>query len=62
MHRPGATDFPADHIGEEITFTKDDMYAMLFPNAFFDMVILWYVLEHLSNPFDALRESRHVLT
>jgi len=59
LERP---DFPADNIGEGITFSKGDVYAMPFPDASFDMVILWHVLEHLSNPFAALRESRRVLT
>jgi len=59
LERP---DFPADDLGEGITFAKGNVYSMPFPDASFDMVILWYVLEHLANPFAALRESRRVLT
>ncbi|MEW5802551.1 MAG: class I SAM-dependent methyltransferase [bacterium] len=33
-----------------------------FPNRFFDLVIVWHVLEHLPNPAEVLREIFRILT
>jgi SAM-dependent methyltransferase len=32
-----------------------------YPSGFFDIVTLWYVLEHVEDPFELLREVRRVL-
>ncbi len=58
LERP---DFPSGEIDEGIRFSKGDIYNMPYKDESFDLVILWYVLEHLSDPLTALLESRRVL-
>jgi len=58
LERP---DFPAGHTDGSIRFAAGDVYHMPFPDNSFDLVILWYVLEHLADPATALRESVRVL-
>jgi SAM-dependent methyltransferase len=49
--------------------TMDDIYlhsgkldGQNFPDGYFDMVIIWHVLEHLDNPFNTLDEARGLLS
>jgi ubiquinone/menaquinone biosynthesis C-methylase UbiE len=54
-------DFPSKEIDKDIHFSRGDIYNMPYEEESFDLVILWYVLEHLANPLMALLESRRVL-
>ena len=51
-----AADFPRPNL----TFTTGDVYALDFPDATFDVVHAHQVLQHLADPFAALREMRRV--
>lgn len=58
LERP---DFPAETIGEGIAFIKGDVYSMPFPDNSFDVVVLWYILEHVSKPGEAIEDACRVL-
>jgi SAM-dependent methyltransferase len=40
---------------------EGDQPRLLFPDDFFDVVTLWYVIEHMRNPRKVLQEMRRVL-
>jgi len=44
-----------------VTFQPTDIFSLPFAEAYFDHVFVCFVLEHLANPEQALRESRRVL-
>lgn len=44
-----------------VLFRKEDIYHLSFDDATFDHVFVCFVLEHLSNPLDALQNLRRVL-
>jgi ubiquinone/menaquinone biosynthesis C-methylase UbiE len=58
LERP---DFPAEAIGNDITFTKGSAYDTPFSDNSFDIVVLWYLLEHVSAPSRVLQEANRVL-
>lgn len=50
----------ARNLNKEITYIQGDIYQMPFQNRSFDIVLCTEVLEHLSNPEDALKELNRV--
>lgn len=57
-------DFARGHLeraGVEATLRQADALALPFPNEFFDHVWMMWFLEHVADPFAALREARRIL-
>lgn len=50
----------AKMINDNITYLQGDIYKMPFEENAFDVVLCMEVLEHLSNPIDAVRELERV--
>jgi phospholipid N-methyltransferase len=44
-----------------VEFKQADIYNLSFPDQFFDCVFICFVLEHLTNPINALKELKRVL-
>jgi ubiquinone/menaquinone biosynthesis C-methylase UbiE len=44
-----------------VEFRQGDIFHLNFPDGFFDSVFICFVLEHLSNPIEALNELKRVL-
>ena len=51
----------AEQARNNLSFVVGDVYHLPFPDATFDAVFAHNVLEHLSNPLQALKEMRRVL-
>ncbi len=51
----------ATSAGVDVTVRVDDVYALSFPDASFDVVHTHQVLQHLTDPVAALREMHRVL-
>jgi SAM-dependent methyltransferase len=54
-------DFPAGGTSSDITIFKEDFLGINFDDNSFDIVIIWHVLEHLTDPASTLAKVRKIL-
>lgn len=60
-HGVERTDFPLTHLGPGLHLHRGRLESLEFPAGYFDVVVLWHVLEHLSHPMQTLACARHLL-
>jgi len=56
------TEFPGQHDSKAINIYKTSIQESKFDDNYFDVIILWHVLEHLSNPADTIKEINRTLS
>ncbi|MEK7449980.1 MAG: class I SAM-dependent methyltransferase [Planctomycetota bacterium] len=56
---PTAADFARRHLN--LNITQNTLLESGFPDNSFDVITLWYVLEHVPNPKEILQKVRHLL-
>ncbi len=54
-------DFPAVDLGPEIRLHRASLDEVGFAPGYFDVIVLWHMLEHLEDPFRALRSCARLL-
>jgi SAM-dependent methyltransferase len=54
-----SADYATDHL--KLSVVKGDLFTAHFPDAFFDLVTLYNVLEHTHNPSGVIREINRIL-
>jgi 2-polyprenyl-3-methyl-5-hydroxy-6-metoxy-1,4-benzoquinol methylase len=54
-------EFPIDDGFENIHIYKDKLESISFTEGFFDVVIIWHVLEHIDDPILTIRETARIL-
>jgi SAM-dependent methyltransferase len=54
-----SADYAKEHL--KLNVIKGDLFSAKFPDAFFDMVTLYNVLEHTHNPNEVIKEIRRIL-
>jgi 2-polyprenyl-3-methyl-5-hydroxy-6-metoxy-1,4-benzoquinol methylase len=54
-------DFPSNSPSSDITIIKEDFLNIDFDENSFDIIIIWHVLEHLTDPVSTLNKARKIL-
>ncbi|MDX1432163.1 MAG: class I SAM-dependent methyltransferase [Gammaproteobacteria bacterium] len=60
-HGVERVDFPLDRLAPGVRLHRGELDALALPEAHFDVVVYWHVLEHLPAPFESLAQARRLL-
>lgn len=60
-HGVERAEFPDQTYDEGIAIHKTSLQEVKFKDNYFDIIVLWHVLEHLSNPAEVIRETSRIL-
>ena len=55
------TEFPDQPLDSKINIHKDSLSEVKFEDSYFDIVILWHVLDHLTDPAEIINEIQRIL-